>query len=277
MKEILRQYFLLPMLCCFSIAVFSAQVDSIQVYSAAMHKNIPCVVIVPEKQKKKTKDRFPVVYLLHGYSGSYNSWVKGFASVKDDADRYQMIIVCPDGAFGSWYFDSPLDSSFRYETFVAAELIAYIDQQYKTIPDKAHRGISGLSMGGHGAFYLSLKHKDIFGAVNSMSGGLDFRVFPDNWDIKKRLGTKELYPDNWEKNTVINMIDSLKKGELKIAFDCGVDDFFIPGNRAFNNKLISLGIPHDYTERPGGHTSEYWSNAIYYHLLFFHLFFNETH
>jgi S-formylglutathione hydrolase FrmB len=238
-----------------------------------MHKNIPVVVVMPEQQKK-SKEKFPVVYLLHGYSGNARSWV-AFPSVITDADKYGVIVVCPDGGFSSWYLDSPLDSSFRYETFVAKELITYVDQNYPTIADRAHRGISGLSMGGHGAFYLALKHKDIFGAVGSTSGGVDIRPFPNNWDIKKRLGEKASYPKNWEDNTVINLVDSLHNKELKIYFDCGVADFFITVNRDLNKKLLEMKIDHDYTERPGGHTGAYWRNSIFYHMLFFHNFFTD--
>jgi len=256
------------------VFVNAAIVDTVMVYSNAMKKYIPCVVVKPNEATENGK-QYSVVYLLHGYSGNYRNWVKDFPGVKESVDLYKMIIVCPDGGYGSWYFDSPIDSSFRYETFVADELITYVDFHYPTIADKAHRGISGLSMGGHGAFYLALKHKNLFGAVNSMSGGVDFRAFPDNWEIKKRIGTKKSNPENWEKYTVINMLDSLKNGELKIAFDCGVGDFFLEGNRAFNAKMTALKIDHDYTERPGEHKRAYWANAVYYHLLFFQLFFNE--
>lgn len=270
MRKILCIYALLTVFLKANASI----VDTVYVYSNAMHKKIPCVVIKPS-ESTDTKTKFPVVYLLHGYSGNFRNWVKEFPGVKESVDLYKMMVVCPDGGFGSWYFDSPIDSNFKYETFVSSELITFIDAHYPTIADRAHRGISGLSMGGHGAFYLALKHKNTFGAVNSMSGGVDFRAFPDNWEIKKRIGSKETNPENWEKYTVINMIDSLKNGELKIAFDCGVSDFFIEGNRAFNAKMNALKIDHDYTERPGAHNRAYWANAVYYHLLFFHLFFNE--
>lgn len=257
-----------------SISLFAAKVDTLQVFSNAMHKTIPCVVVSPD-QPEKSKERLPVVYLLHGYSGNYRSWVKDFSSIIADADRYQVMIVCPDGGFSSWYFDSPIDSSFKYETFVAKELVSYIDQNYPTLADRAHRGISGLSMGGHGAFYLALRHKDLFGAVASMSGGVDIRPFPNNWDIKKRLGDKAAFAQNWENNTVINLVDSLKNKELKISFDCGIADFFITVNRDLNQKLLKMGIEHSYTERPGVHNGAYWRNSILYHMLFFHNFFTN--
>jgi enterochelin esterase-like enzyme len=57
---------------------------------------------------------------------------------------------------------------------------------------------------------------------------------------------------------------------LKIIFDCGVDDFLIEPNRDFHQKLLENGTTHDYTERPGGHTWEYWENALPYQMVFFH-------
>lgn len=250
----------------------ASRVDTIQVYSNSMHKNIPCVVVVPDGYKK-SKDRFPVVYLLHGYSGNYRTWVKDFSATKEDADRYQMIIVSPDGGFSSWYFDSPVDTSFRYETFFINELIPQIDQQYRTQADRQHRGISGLSMGGHGALYLAIRHKEVFGAANSMSGGVDIRPFPKNWDLMKRLGDTVTHKADWESHTVINLVDSLKDKDLLLAFDCGTKDFFLDVNRALHQKLLKLGISHDYTERPGAHNGKYWDNALPYHLLFFHRYF----
>ena len=59
-----------------------------------------------------------------------------------------------------------------------------------------------------------------------------------------------------------------------IAFDCGESDFFIEVNRALHARLLSLGIDHDFTTRPGGHTDQYWSNSLDYQLLFFQKFFN---
>jgi S-formylglutathione hydrolase FrmB len=239
-----------------------------------MHKEIPCVVIVPDLYGK-LQANYPVVYLLHGYSGNYLNWITWVPVLKQYVDEFHLIIVCPDGGFSSWYFDSPVDSTMRYETFMTRELVPYIDGRYHTIPDKNHRGICGLSMGGHGALYLAIRHPQEFGAVASISGGVDIRPFPNNWDIKKRLGDIKTHRENWEKNTVINLVDSLKNNELKIAIDDGVDDIFIKVNRALHEKLLSLHINHDYTERPGGHTWDYWHNAIAYELLFFRKCFYE--
>lgn len=258
-------------------AFFSAQaakVDTIQVFSTAMQKNIKTCVITPDNYKKSSKN-FPVVYLLHGYSGNYASWAKDFKDVGKQVDQYGFIVIGVDGNYSSWYFDSPIDPNFKYETYVIKELVPFIDKNYKTIANREGRAISGLSMGGHGALYLSFKHQDIFGAAGSMSGGVDFRPFPENWDIKKRLGIITEFPENWDKNTVTNMLDLVKDNRLKLIIDCGVDDFFMEVNRQLHTKMLTLKIDHDYIERPGKHNIEYWENSLKFQLLFFHNFFQR--
>ncbi|MEO6894819.1 MAG: alpha/beta hydrolase family protein, partial [Ginsengibacter sp.] len=207
-----------------SPGLFAAKVDTVLTYSASMKKNIKAVVITPDNYSKNTS--YNVVYLLHGYSGNYSDWVSKVPAIKDMSDTYNLILVCPDGNFGSWYYDSPVDSSWRYETYITRELIKFIDQNYSTNQSRKGRAITGLSMGGHGAFYLAFRHQDIFGAVGSMSGGLDIRPFPLNWDLSKRLGSFKDHPENWEKNTDINLVYLLTPGSLAITFDCGTSDFF---------------------------------------------------
>ena len=253
----------------------AAKTDTIQVFSPSMNKSIKTCVITPDDYKKSNK-KFPVVYLLHGYSGNYGSWAKDFKDLARQVDQYGFIVIGVDGNFSSWYFDSPIDPTFKYETYVIKELIPFVDKNYKTIASREGRAISGLSMGGHGALYLSFKHQDVFGAAGSMSGGVDIRPFPENWDIKKRLGTLTEFPENWEKNTVTNMLELVKDNKLKMIIDCGVDDFFMDVNRELHNKMLTLKINHDYIERPGKHNIEYWENSLKFQLLFFDNFFKET-
>ena len=257
---------------------FSAQaahVDTIQVFSPSMNKNIKTCVIVPDNYKK-SKKKFPVVYLLHGYSGNYGTWVKSFKEVSQQVDRYGFIAIGVDGNYSSWYFDSPIDPTFKYETYIIDELVPFIDKKYKTIASREGRAISGLSMGGHGALYLSLKHQDVFGAAGSMSGGVDIRPFSEKWNIKKRLGAINDFPDNWEKNTVVNLIELNQNNNLKLIIDCGVDDFFIDVNRELHQKMLALKIDHDYIERPGKHNIDYWENSLKFQLLFFYNFFHSS-
>ena len=253
----------------------AAQVDTIQVFSASMNKNIKTCVIVPDNYKK-SKKKFPVVYLLHGYSGNYATWVKSFKEVSQQVDRYGFIAIGVDGNYSSWYFNSPIDPTFKYETYIIDELVPFIDKKYKTIASREGRAISGLSMGGHGSLYLSLKHQDVFGAAGSMSGGVDIRPFSEKWDITNRLGAINDFPDNWEKNTVVNLIELNQNNNLKLIIDCGVDDFFIDVNRELHQKMLALKIDHDYIERPGKHNIDYWENSLKFQLLFFYNFFHSS-
>lgn len=274
MKNSCKQILFTVLFFILSQFAFSATVDSIAAHSDAMHKDIKCVVIKPSSYDGK-KD-FPVVYLLHGYSGNQQDWITEVPAITHYADEDSIIIVCPDGNYNSWYFDAPMDSSVRYETFVSKELVAYIDTHYKTVRSRTGRGITGLSMGGHGAFYLAFKHQDVFGAAGSMSGGLDIRPYPLHWDMAKLLGTYKEHPENWEANTDINLVHLLTPNSLAIIFDCGTDDFFYKVNLAMHEKLLYAGIPHDFIVRPGAHTWEYWSNSISYQLLFMKHYFSNN-
>jgi len=239
-----------------------------------MKKEIPAVVITPQNYSSSKK--YPVVYMLHGYGGSYkNSWAKNYPGVERWADAFDMILVVPEGGFSSWYFDSPIDPESQFETFISKELVSYIDRNFSTVQSPKGRAITGLSMGGHGALYLSFRHQDIFGAAGSTSGGVDIRPFPLNWDMAKRLGSYAEYPENWEKNTVINMVHLLTPNSLALIFDCGTEDFFYEANKKFHEKLMYRNIPHEFISRPGAHNSEYWDNAIDSHLMFFHKFFQR--
>lgn len=252
----------------------ASTVDTVFVESASMSKTIPNLVIMPDSYAL-SDNNYPVLYLLHGANGDFADWLKKVPELKEYVDTYGFIIICPDGGKTSWYFDSPVDEKMQYETYITEELLDAVDKTYRTIPNRSGRAIAGLSMGGHGAFYLSFRHHDIYGAAGSTSGGLDIRPFPMRWDIAKRLGAYAKNKESWEENTVINMIYLLDGSNLKLIFDCGIDDFFYDANKRMHQKLLEYKIPHDYIERPGSHTKEYWANSIKYQLYFFNDFFDS--
>lgn len=197
------------------------------------------------------------------------------ANLPDIADEKGMIFVTPD-ALNSWYIDSPIRKDLQYETFTSKELIEYIDSHYPTLADRKHRAVTGLSMGGHGALYLAFRHKDVYGACGSMSGGVDFRGFPQNWEIKLTLGEMAHNRKRWDANAAINQIDRIQNHDLDIIIDCGEGDFFIECNKALHERLLGRGIDHDFITRPGGHNPQYWNNSIDYQLLFFQKYFAKN-
>lgn len=229
--------------------------------------------MLPNAYLKNKSVSFPVLYLLHGYSGNYASWVNRSPNLLENVDKREMIVVCPDGGYGSWYFDSPIDPRYQYETHIVKEVVPCIDSLYRTVNKRSSRAIAGLSMGGHGAMFLAIKHKNLFGACVSLSGGVDFTPFENKWDIAKRLGNYQENKILWTTHTVQYLVRLLNNNDLTIFIDCGTKDFFIGVNRILHQTLTELNIEHTYTERPGEHNWDYWNNAIVYQLFNIQQFF----
>ena len=262
------------LLLALAVQGFAAGVERLSVPSASMNKEIPVLVVLPDIALASEGKSCPVVYLLHGYGGNAETWLTVKPDLPQIADQKGIIFVCPD-AQNSWYWDSPVDSAFRYETFVASELVGYIDLHYKTIAERKGRAIAGLSMGGHGALWIAFRHQDAFGACGSMSGCADIRPFPNNWEISRRLSSLAENPKLWDEYTVINNLDSLRGAALAILIDCGVEDFFLDVNKELHASLLARQIDHDFTIRPGGHNRAYWRNAIDSQILFFEKYFRR--
>lgn len=254
--------------------IFAGSVDTVSIYSQSMNKTTRAVVIKPASYDKEKE--FPVVYLLHGHSGNYSNWIKRVPDLKTYADVYRVLIVCPDGAYSSWYFDSPVKNDMRYETYVAQEVPAFIDDNFKTIKDRRGRVITGLSMGGHGALFIGYRHADKFSGCGSMSGAVDLESIRGGAGVAEVLGDTLVNKKFHREYSVLNVVHSYPKDSLAIIIDCGVDDFLYKSNRELHSKLLELKTPHDYIERPGKHDWTYWRNAVAYQLLFFRKVFDKN-
>ncbi|WP_297335016.1 alpha/beta hydrolase family protein [Algoriphagus sp.] len=276
MKKSLFLIFLFPMM-----AWSQVRVDSIQVYSDLMEKNLKVAVTLPPSYESTT-GRYPVLYLLHGGSGAFNDWHQKVTEpglVNRMAAAYNLIIVTPGVGPASYYYDSPMMDSVQYESYFTQELIPQIDRLYRTLAQKESRAITGLSMGGHGALMISAKHPELFIAAGSMSGvmNIDTRMWkvPEDFRNLRQKGQKEMLGEglNYEAPdfnpyTVVGLIDELKRNQTALIIDCGVDDFLIDTNRQLHELLLENETPHDYIERPGAHTWQYWTEALPVHLLF---------
>lgn len=267
-----KRNLLVALLLLAALSVQAAKVDTLLVKSPSMNKEVQVVVVTPDAAMGKKAVNCPVIYLLHGYSGNALSWIDLKPELPKIADQKGIIFVCPDGK-NSWYWDSPKNPEYRYETFVSSELVQFMDQHYKTVADRKGRAITGLSMGGHGALWLSFRHKDVFGAAGSTSGGVDIRPFPTNWEIPNLLGEFAANKKSWDEHTVINQVDKIQNGDLALIIDCGEGDFFLTVNKDLHERLLGRGINHDFITRPGVHNGPYWQNSIDYQILFFSKYF----
>lgn len=270
-----RYLFLISLFIAVSVA-YAQRIDTVEVYSPKMDRMIKNVVILPEQYNKNPKARYPVLFLLHGVGGNYRTWITvSKPSLPQEANRWNMIIVCPDGQ-KSWYWDSPADRHYQFETFIGKELVEYIDKNYRTVASPQGRAISGYSMGGHGGLWIGINHPDIFGACGAMSGGVDIRPFATKWEMARFLG--KTYQDDvqlWDNHTVMGILNKIVPGRQAIIFDCGREDMFYQINERLHNELLYRNIPHNYISRPGKHEQAYWNNAVDYQLMFFSSFFTS--
>ncbi|MDX6188390.1 alpha/beta hydrolase family protein [Flavobacterium sp. Fl-318] len=257
---------------------YAAKVDTLQIASTAMGKTYKAAVVLPNTYAK-SKSTYPVMYLLHGAYGHFSDWLKNTPNkklVQNLSDQYNMIIVMPEGETFSFYLDSPMNKESQFETFITQEVIQKVDKTYRTISNRNGRVITGLSMGGHGALYLSGRHPDLFCAAGSMSGAVDMSAMlnrDSSTQVIKLMqpvfGDKSSNSELYEQNSVLAMTDKLKANKLPLIIDCGVNDFLIEPNRELHRRLVYNKVDHDYTERPGAHTWDYWENSLPYHVLFF--------
>lgn len=243
-----------------------ALVDTITVSGSYIDRPMKVTVAVPEGYGNDTT-RYPVIYLLNGHGGDYRNWPR-LVPVDSIATRYGAVVVCPSG-FNSWYWDSPVKPGMQMESFFIKELVPAIDSMYRTIPQAQSRAITGFSMGGHGALWLAIRHSDVFAHAGASSGGVDIRPFPKSWGMHELLGKLSENRERWDRHTVINLVDSLKPGQINIIFDCGTEDFFYKVNCSLDSALNARRIPHIYLTSPGKHNGQYWERAIYPQLDFF--------
>src|ERR1039458_6675783 len=157
-------------------------VEHIKIQGAALEGNLEgdavdrdVFVFLPPHYASDKSRRYPVLYALHGYSIGAEQWIHEIHVPQTIEGAFahgakEMIVVLPDSKTlhnGSMYSSSVTTGDF--ETFIAHDVVAYIDTHYRTIPDRLSRGLVGHSMGGYGATRIGMKHADVFGSLYIMS------------------------------------------------------------------------------------------------------------
>ena len=280
-------------------------------WSSALGVSKHYLVYLPPSYAADTSRRYPVAYYLHGYSGDETNWVKlGHLDATMDsliaAGGPEFIVVMPDGD-DSWYttWNSMGDygackrdttrkepaSTFcvpwpHYDDYVARDLVHHVDSAYRTMPDRQHRAIAGLSMGGFGAVDLALEYPEVWSAAASHSGTLQLMyagphpyaghdVYASNLEqLRQSMG--DLWPSleqalgkdtaAWRSRDPLTRVERLRDAHPELMpalyFDVGTEDRWIDENRAFDAGLTALHVPHEYHEYPGAHTWTYWSEHV---------------
>ncbi len=257
-----------------------AVAEGLKFRSKILGQDVAYAVYVPPDYATSTR-RYPVVYLLHGYTDNESGWIQ-FGEVGWAADRAiaageipPMIIVMPDGGVSFYINDSA--GQVRWEDMFVQELIPHIDATYRTRPSREFRGLAGLSMGGWGTLVQAFRHPELFAAGAAFSAAVwqDEEIAgmkEENWD--KLLGPlfgatgrtgKDRLTAHFRQVSPLDLAKTLPEDSLKKVryyIDCGDDDFLTKGNCALHAVLSDRKIPHEFRVRDGGHTWSYWRTGI---------------
>ena len=232
-------------------------------HSASLERDMHYRVLLPRSYKNG--GRFPVLYLLHGIYGDYKNWDTR-TGLENYAKNLHIIIVMPD-ADDSWYTNSATVAVDKFEDYIAKDLIAEIDEKYRTIHDGHQRAIAGLSMGGYGAVKLGVKYPELFAFAGGLSGAFNA---PNNLDTLRpdfRTRLLEVFGGEGsptrQQNDIFLLLNSPHQASYPYFYlACGAADFFLDTNRSLAQQLSSRNLPYEYHETSGGHTWEYWDQAL---------------
>jgi S-formylglutathione hydrolase FrmB len=159
-------------------------VEHVKVHGRALEGNLEgdsadrnVTIYLPPSYAADRTRRYPVVYLLHGYGGTDSTWTGRLAMLPQSADKlaggsgfHEMIVVMPDGSSlhkGSMYSSSVTTGD--WETYIAHDLVEYVDSHYRTLSTRESRGLAGHSMGGYGAIRIGMKRPDVFSSLYILS------------------------------------------------------------------------------------------------------------
>ena len=226
---------------------------------------------------------FPVLYLLHGLTDTHTAWrdkgdVQDIATeLINDGKAQEMIIVMPDaGTTYDGYFNC---DEWRYEDFFFQEFIPYIESTYRIIPDKQYRAIAGLSMGGGGTTWYAINHSEMFSSAYAMSALMG--LVDDCWITHDPDARRRVFMESAVANNNITAVENATQEQrARIAsvrwfIDVGDDDFLFDNNMEFIKAMRQKRIPYQLRVRDGGHTWQYWQEALYIALPFVSESFGE--
>ena len=230
----------------------NGKIDTITYESKTVGTKRRALIYTPPGFSRKNK--YPVLYLLHGIGGDEKEWLKGgkpqviLDNLLADGKIAPMIVVMPNGramkddrAAGNIFDSLKVQAFANFEKDLLNDLIPFIEKNYPVLTDREHRAIAGLSMGGGQSLNFGLGNLDKFAWVGGFSSA------PNT----KR--PEELVPD-----------PEAAKNKLKLLWiSCGDNDGLISFSKRTHDYLFEKGVPHIYYIEPGVHDFKVWKNGLY--------------
>lgn len=265
-------------------------------------REYPFTVLLPPEYSTSSR-RYPVLYLLHGGTGQgHESWTARSDLIEFTSalpDDQQAIVVMPEGGLAALWADWP-DGVHLFESFLIHELIPTVDGTYRTVPERNHRSIAGLSSGGLGAALFAARYSDLFGALGGFSGAywledpvvppvstfLSTQAFLNDCgytaeDLFGPYGPRPTNEEAWRNASPVNLVANLHDTTIYLASGTGVPcpdevgelvadpttaiEAAIPyrHTRRFDRALSAAGVAHVTHIGCGIHTWRHWQAALH--------------
>lgn len=220
------------------------------------------LVYLPEAYRADSLRRYPVLYIIHGARGNETSWIKDGNILRSTDSLLRaglvepFIIVMPnmnqykdDKDYGESRFKKPIEGIFdtdgTVETAFVHDVVGTVDSLFRTIPDKEHRAIAGLSVGGLQSIFISANHPDTFDAIGLFS--------PMHYGPVKKSPYSDFYKKRNSKQEV-----QFRNPPRLYSIYIGSRDIFYMDVEQFRADLQHKGFPFQYSEIPGGHEWKCW-------------------
>ena len=193
-------------------------------------------IYLPPCYDEKTGQRYPVLYLLHGQTYTDDQWIRlGAVSIIDrlllSGESIPFMIVFPDDR----YWNLPPGPGFGQR--LVQELIPYIDSTYRTLPDRNHRAIGGMSRGAGWALRLGLSQWDLFGTI----------------------GLHSLAASQKDASAITSWLAGIPPSSRpRIFMDIGDNDQELAMASRIESQFNQYGLTHEWHLYSGAHTEEYW-------------------
>ena len=268
--------------------VVSPRLEELRFRTPALVGETRVRVLLPAGYDADSHRRYPVLYLLHGGTGGYVDWTTTGGAEAISA-AYPLIIVMPDGSgYGSYmdWWNFGAGGPPMWETYHVRQLLPWIDERYRTIPERDGRAIAGLSMGGGGTMHYAARHPDLFTAAAAFSGAVDSNTVPvqllmqtgglqDGHAPGALLGLRATEEVRWRGHNAWDLAENLRGLFLQLDTGNGLPggpggDTGDPVEAAvhemmvnLHNRLTALDFPHIWNDYgAGGHAWFYWRRDL---------------